>query len=139
MVTWNPGENFFGDLRFDPNSRLFGRTDLWISLSRAKFDDEADFEIRLAVACQKTRQTKKKPKFDDFSLTALSPDPLMDINQTVIDKFTSQVPDTPNSPKDQTCLFSAVHARDSYNQPMSVILQVQDISAPALLSQDRQI
>ena len=28
---------------------IFGRTDLWISQSRAKFDTEADFEVRSAL------------------------------------------------------------------------------------------
>ena len=35
-------------------SMILGRTDLWISLSRAKFDEEADFEVRLAVDPQKS-------------------------------------------------------------------------------------
>ena len=45
------------------NLRFFGRTDLWISLSRAKFDEEADFEVRSAVARQKPRQISKKRNF----------------------------------------------------------------------------
>ena len=53
----------FGDLRFDPNSRFFGRTDLRISLSRAKFDVEADFDVRSAVARQKPRQISEKGKW----------------------------------------------------------------------------
>ena len=61
--TCNPGENLFGHPRFDPNSRFFRRTDLRISLSRAKFDEEADFEVRLAVAPQKPCQISKKWKF----------------------------------------------------------------------------
>ena len=32
---------------------IFGRTDLRISLSRAKFDEEADFEVRSALDHQK--------------------------------------------------------------------------------------
>ena len=44
---------FIGDPKFSPNPRFFGRTDLWISLSRAKFDEEVDFEVRLGVALQK--------------------------------------------------------------------------------------
>ena len=31
---------------FKPNRRFFGRTNLWISVSRAKFGVEADFEVR---------------------------------------------------------------------------------------------
>ena len=46
-----------------PNRRVFGRTDLWISVSRAKFDEEADFEVRPAVAPQKPRQISEKRKF----------------------------------------------------------------------------
>ena len=42
---------------------FFGRTDLRISLSRAKFDEEADFEVRSAVAPQKPCQIGKKLKF----------------------------------------------------------------------------
>ena len=39
-----------------------GRTDLRISLSGAKFDPEADFDVRFAVARQNSRQVGKKPK-----------------------------------------------------------------------------
>ncbi len=40
---------------------IFGRTDLRISLSRAKFDAEADFDVRSAVAPQKPDQIDEKP------------------------------------------------------------------------------
>ena len=53
----------FGDPRFDPNSGFFGRTDLRISLSRAKFDVEADFDVRSAVDRPKPRQISEKRKF----------------------------------------------------------------------------
>ena len=53
----------FGDPRFDPNSGFFGRTDLRISLSRAKFDVEVDFEVRSAVALQNSVQIGEKLKF----------------------------------------------------------------------------
>ena len=43
----------FGDPKFSLNPRLFGRADLSISQSRAKFDEEADFEVHSAVAPQK--------------------------------------------------------------------------------------
>ena len=49
--------------RREPNLSFFGRTDLRISLSSAKFDGEADFEVRLAVAPQKTSQNDEKRKF----------------------------------------------------------------------------
>ena len=52
----------FGDARFDPNSGFFGRTDLRISLSRAKFDVEADFDVRSAVDRRKPRQISEKRK-----------------------------------------------------------------------------
>ena len=42
---------------------IFGRTDLRISLSRAKFDEEVDFEVRSAVALQNPHQISEKPKF----------------------------------------------------------------------------
>ena len=42
---------------------VFGRTDLRISVSEAKFDGEADFEVRSAVAPQKTRQISKNRNF----------------------------------------------------------------------------
>ena len=42
---------------------IFGRTDLRISLSRAKFDEEADFEVRSAVARQKPCQITEKRNF----------------------------------------------------------------------------
>ena len=40
--------------------RFFGRTDLRKSVSRAKFDAESDFEVRLAVALQKPDQNNEK-------------------------------------------------------------------------------
>ena len=42
---------------------IFGRTDLRISLSGAKFDPEADFDVRFAVARQNPCQIGKKQKF----------------------------------------------------------------------------
>ena len=42
---------------------IFGRTDLRISVSKAKFDEEADFEVHSAVARQKPRQISEKRKF----------------------------------------------------------------------------
>ena len=39
---------------------IFGRTDLRIGVSEAKFDAEADFEIRLAVAPRKPHQNCEK-------------------------------------------------------------------------------
>ena len=39
---------------------IFGRTDLRISLSEAKFDAEADFDVRSAVAPQKPDQIDEK-------------------------------------------------------------------------------
>ena len=41
---------------------ILGRTDLKISLSWAKFDAEADFDVRFAVARQNPRQIGKKAK-----------------------------------------------------------------------------
>ena len=46
--------------RFTAFYRIFGRTDLRISVSRAKFDAESDFEVRLAVARQKPDQNNEK-------------------------------------------------------------------------------
>ena len=54
----------FGDPRFDPNSGFFGRTDLRISLSRAKFDVEADFDVRSNVDGPKPRQISEKRNCD---------------------------------------------------------------------------
>ena len=50
---------------------IFGRTDLRISVSRAKFDAKSDFEVRLAVAPQKPGQNIEKlifrsKKFAEF-------------------------------------------------------------------------
>ena len=50
---------------------IFGRTDLRIGVSGAKFDAESDFEVRLAVAPQKPDQNCEKlifrsQKFPDF-------------------------------------------------------------------------
>ena len=42
---------------------FFGRTDLRIDVSGAKFDAESDFEIRLAVAPQKPGQASEKLMF----------------------------------------------------------------------------
>ena len=39
---------------------IFGHTDLRIGLSKAKFDAESDFEVRLAVAPQKPDQNREK-------------------------------------------------------------------------------
>ena len=39
---------------------FWGCTDLRISLSRAKLDEEADFEVCLAVPLQKARQNNEK-------------------------------------------------------------------------------
>ena len=41
----------------------FGRTDLRKGVSGAKFDGQADFEVRLAVAPQKYSKNSKKLKF----------------------------------------------------------------------------
>ena len=43
--------------------RFFGRTDLRISVSRAKFDEKADFEVRSAMAPQKPHQISEKRIF----------------------------------------------------------------------------
>ena len=48
---------------------IFGRTDLRISLSGAKFDPEADFDGRFAVARQNPRQIDKKQDFASENLT----------------------------------------------------------------------
>ena len=42
---------------------IFGRTDLRISLSKAKIEPEADFDVRFAVARQNPGQISKKRKF----------------------------------------------------------------------------
>ena len=42
---------------------IFGRTDLRISVSEAKFDEEADFELRSVVAHPKPRQISEKQNF----------------------------------------------------------------------------
>ena len=42
---------------------IFGRTDLRKGVSGAKFDGQADFEIRLALAPPKPSQNSKKLKF----------------------------------------------------------------------------
>ena len=39
---------------------IFGRTDLRIGVSEAKFEAESDFEVRFAVAPQKPGQNIKK-------------------------------------------------------------------------------
>ena len=55
----------FSEVRdFDRIRVFFGRTDLRISLSRAKFDVEADFDVRSAVDRPKPRQISEKRKFD---------------------------------------------------------------------------
>ena len=42
---------------------IFGRTDLRISLSGAKFDAEADFDVRFAAARPNPRQISEKRNF----------------------------------------------------------------------------
>ena len=54
---------FVGDPRISTNPKFFGRVDLSRSLSRAKFDEEADFEVRSAVARQNSHQIDEKPNF----------------------------------------------------------------------------
>ena len=43
---------------------IFGRIELILSVSKAKFDEEVDFEVRLGVALQKTRQIGKKQNLE---------------------------------------------------------------------------
>ena len=54
---------FVRDPRISTNPKFFGRIDLSRSLSRAKFDEEADFEVRSAVARQNSHQIDEKPNF----------------------------------------------------------------------------
>ena len=54
----------FSEPNTDMFMAIFGRTDLRKSLSRAKFDEESDFEVRLAVAPQKPRQIGEKRNFE---------------------------------------------------------------------------
>ena len=62
-----PGENFSEIRDFRRIREFFGRTGLSISLSRAKFDEQADFDIRSAVARPKPRQMGEKQNFrSDF-------------------------------------------------------------------------
>ena len=49
------------DLR--PNPQFFGRTDLSTSRSRPRFDQQADFEVRSAVAAPKPCQIGKNRNF----------------------------------------------------------------------------
>ena len=54
---------------------IFGRTDLRISVSGAKFDAEADFEVRFAVGLQKWDKNYEKLNcrfkiFGEFFLSA---------------------------------------------------------------------
>ena len=42
---------------------ICGRTDLRINLSGAKFDAEADFDVRFAEACPNPRQISEKRNF----------------------------------------------------------------------------
>ena len=42
---------------------FFGRTDLRVNLSGTKFDEEADFDVRSAVAPQKSRKLNYKQNF----------------------------------------------------------------------------
>ena len=43
---------------------IFRRPNLWISQSRAKFDEEADFEVRSALDPQKAHVFGEKRNFD---------------------------------------------------------------------------
>ena len=54
---------FVGDLRISTNPKFFGRIDLSRSLSRAKFDEEADFEVRSAVDPPKQHQIGENRNF----------------------------------------------------------------------------
>ena len=48
---------------------IFGRTDLRRVVSKAKFDAESDFDVRLAVAPQKPDQNRKKLIFRSENFT----------------------------------------------------------------------
>ena len=74
MKRWESSETRFGQVlrRSEPPPlaavnvtfvMIFGRTDLRTSLSRAKFDPEADFDVRFAVARQNPHQIGKKQNF----------------------------------------------------------------------------
>ena len=54
----------FSEPNTDMFLTIFGRTDLRKSLSIAKFDEESDFEVRLAVAPQKPRPIDGKRNFE---------------------------------------------------------------------------
>ena len=54
---------FFRNPRVLLNPRIFGRTGFSVSLSRAKFDEQADFDIRWAVARPKPHQIGEKQNF----------------------------------------------------------------------------
>ena len=57
------------------NLTIFGRTDLRISLSGAKFDEEADFDVRSAVGPPKPHQIDEKLIFrsENFAKTFFRP------------------------------------------------------------------
>ena len=48
---------------------IFDRTDLRISVSKAKFDEEADFKLRCALAPQNHAKSAKNKLFDPNFLT----------------------------------------------------------------------
>ena len=50
----------FLEIREFTESEIFERTELWITLSRAKFDEEADFEVRLILNPQNPDEKSKK-------------------------------------------------------------------------------
>ena len=45
---------------------IFGRTDLRIGVSRAKFDEKSDFDVQKSLAPPKSVQNNEKPKKSEF-------------------------------------------------------------------------
>ena len=60
MIIWSYDHTVIWSWSYVLFFTIFGRTDLRISLSEAKFDAEADFDVRSAVAPQKPDQIDEK-------------------------------------------------------------------------------
>ena len=60
---YNPGKKFLEIRDFHRIQDFVAHSDVWMSLSRAKFDEEDDFELRSALAPEKPCQMGETRNF----------------------------------------------------------------------------
>ena len=106
---------------------FFGHTDLWISLSRAKFDEEADFEVRFAVARHNQRQISEKRKIrpETFADKNFSASKKETLSETRLSKVSCRSEPCPRSYDKSTYILTyvrtykivtSIHRNESFPQ-----------------------